>query len=109
MGKSKLFPCPSSPHTRCSRPRVWAYEHMITTSSNFLASTDEMGMRHRLQTALSTCDPADGVCAINWLSEDCLVLAEQLGPTNCPDAPCPPGDDTCELLDPSTCGDDCLG
>lgn len=51
-------------------------------------------MHHTLQITLAKCNPADGICAIEWLNEDCLVqtyFAEQLGPANCPDAPCPPG------------------
>lgn len=86
-----------------------AYHPHKTNLSIFLALTDELDSHHRLQQALSTCNPANGVCAIEWLNEDCLVqtyFAEQLGPTDCPDAPCPPDDLTCSVLNPSTC-DDC--
>ena len=94
-------------------PAKAAYDRRRCNSTDSTTCSDVADTHDRLQSALSKCDPKSGACAIEWLTDECLVqtyFAEQLFPTVCPDSPCPEGDLTCELLvGPSTCTGDCPG
>ena len=52
-----------------------------------LALSYKLITHYKLQTALFICNSADGVCAIPWLTEDCLVptyFAEHFEPDELP-------------------------